>query len=414
MSLLQFNRVLVLLNRGQIRTHARTAASAINEISKWKVGLNNGHAKGPNRMGINWASTDAAIQEKDSQTSFANTGSTTEKTEPKKQVQVEDEEQLDWQMVSELEKYEMGKRWLATMMGEDVETFTDEKIAEAIRYLLPSHLFAKDARPSMKHPLEIFGKRKKRQVGKYGRPLHAGFYTGQPSFHDLVYNIWENLEHLDKAPAPKPEIEPAASSSFYEQPLLVRWVKNHEMEEILDCKLAESQYDLLIRRLTRIAKHPNGESSQDFLSKYQISVTEGEKKLEVTPIDEEGVVTCLGYRKEATADVKVKEGSGKFLVNNKPLTKYFYEIRHRQQAMSPLLVIDQLGRFDIDAGVIGGGLAGQAGAIRLALSRALLSFSDAFHKPLEEAGLLIRDSRVVERKKPGRKGARRKFAWVKR
>eukprot|EP00794_Sanderia_malayensis_P000437 gene437-1078_t len=323
------------------------------------------------------------------------------------------EEHVDWLMVTETEKYELGKRWLAKMMGEDAETFTDDKITvrEALQYLLPSHLFAKDARPTMKHPLVLYGKRKEVQVDSIGRPLDPGFYTGQPTYHKLIYDVWENLDKLNNLPQQSQNVQAQEEESFYEKPLLVRWVKQHEMEDLLDCKLSESQFQMLVRRLERIVKHPNGEAMQEFLSRYQINIEEGEKVLDLVPIDEDGFATAMGYRKEAIAEVKVKEGSGQFLINTKPLTKYFPEIHQRQQVIAPLLAIDQLGRFDVDAGVIGGGYSGQAGAIRLGLSRALLSFSKSFFQPLEEAGFLMRDSRVVERKKPGRKKARRKFAW---
>eukprot|EP00795_Rhopilema_esculentum_P017146 gene17146-8681_t len=285
------------------------------------------------------------------------------------------EENVDWLMVSEMEKYELGKRWLATMMGEDVSSFTDEKISEAIKYLLPSHLFAEDARPSMK-------------------------------------NIWKNLESLEKMPnSPQTITEQDEPLSFFDKPLLVRWLKHHEMEDLLHCKLADNQYDLILRRLSRIAKHPNGEAMQDFLSKYQVQLSEGGKKIEVAQIDENGVVTTMGYRKCAIAEVKLKEGSGKVMINNMPMTKFFHTFDHRKQVLFPLMVTGQLGKFDVDAGVIGGGPTGQAGAIRFGISQALLSFSESFFQPLDNAGLLLRDRRKVERKKPGQKKARKKFAW---
>eukprot|EP00112_Aurelia_sp_Birch-Aquarium-sp1_P011646 Seg2447.5 transcript_id=Seg2447.5/GoldUCD/mRNA.D3Y31 product="28S ribosomal protein S9 mitochondrial" pseudo=true protein_id=Seg2447.5/GoldUCD/D3Y31 len=323
-------------------------------------------------------------------------------------------ENIDWQLTTEMKKYELGKRWLATMMGEDVETFTDDKIAEALQYLLPSHLFAKDARPLMKNPIDLFGKRKEMQADSSGRPLHAAFYTGQAPYHDLIYNIWTTLEKLDNMPQKSHEDISAESQTLYDKPLLVRWAKQHEMEEILNCKLAEHQYDLILRRLTRVAKHPNGDEFQNMLSKYQVNVSKGGKKLDIPEIDEDGYAIVMGYRKNATAEVKLKEGSGKLMINNMPMTKYFRKFEHRQQIISPFLVTGQLGRFDVDAGVIGGGESGQAGAIRYGISRGLLSFSESFYQSLEEAGLLLRDPRIRERKKPGQKRARKKFAWVKR
>jgi len=203
----------------------------------------------------------------------------------------------DWLLASEKEKYELGKRWLATMMGEDVEAFTDEKVAEAIRYLLPSHLFAKDARPIMKDPVQLFGQKKETQIGQDGRPFHAAFFTGQPAYHELIFKIWENLETLDEIEEEMQKFEGEEEAPiYYDKPLLVRWMKHYEMEEKLKCRLSQDQYDLLIRRLTRIAKHPQGEKMQEFLSEYQVELSQGGKKIEVAEIDEDGYATVMGMQ----------------------------------------------------------------------------------------------------------------------
>ena len=121
-----------------------------------------------------------------------------------------------------------------------------------------------------------------------------------------------------------------------------------------------------------------------------------------------------GRRKDAVARVWVKRGNGKITVNGKEFEKYFARPVLRMIINQPFATIDRIGNFDINCTVAGGGLSGQAGAVRLGISRALDAYDDAFHKPLRKGGFLTRDSRVVERKKYGHKKARRSFQFSKR
>ena len=121
-----------------------------------------------------------------------------------------------------------------------------------------------------------------------------------------------------------------------------------------------------------------------------------------------------GRRKNAVARVWVKRGNGKITVNGKSLEEYFARPVLRMIINQPFAVIDRIGNFDINATVCGGGLSGQAGAVRLGISRALDEYDEVFHKALRAGGFLTRDSRVVERKKYGHKKARRSFQFSKR
>jgi small subunit ribosomal protein S9 len=123
----------------------------------------------------------------------------------------------------------------------------------------------------------------------------------------------------------------------------------------------------------------------------------------------------IGRRKSAIALIKIfKEKDGPFLVNEKPLEKYFPLFELQKTAKSPLELLRLENKFRILAQVRGGGLVAQSEAIRLGLSRALVSFKEEFRKNLKRAGFLKRDSRVKERKKPGLKRARRAPQWQKR
>lgn len=130
------------------------------------------------------------------------------------------------------------------------------------------------------------------------------------------------------------------------------------------------------------------------------------------PVDERTYGT--GRRKDATARVWIKPGSGKVSVNGKDITEYFARPVLRMIVNQPFVALDRVGNFDVIATVKGGGLSGQAGAVRHGLSRALDRFSGEFHKVLRQGGFLTRDSRTVERKKYGRAKARRSFQFSKR
>ena len=123
---------------------------------------------------------------------------------------------------------------------------------------------------------------------------------------------------------------------------------------------------------------------------------------------------ATGRRKESVARVRLIPGSGEMVVNDRACDEYFPRETLRLAIRSPLLLTHQLGKYNVLANVAGGGLSGQAGAIQLGISRALAKLDHAYHVSLHGAGLLTRDPRQKERKKYGKKGARKRFQWTKR
>ncbi len=124
---------------------------------------------------------------------------------------------------------------------------------------------------------------------------------------------------------------------------------------------------------------------------------------------------AVGRRKSAVAQVRVyKKGDGKFTVNEREVNMYFPSAELQDKIKSPLELAGQNDKLTITVKVKGGGLAGQAEAVRHGISRALLLLNPNFRKPLKKAGFLTRDARVKERKKPGLKGARKAPQWTKR
>ncbi|TMB31626.1 MAG: 30S ribosomal protein S9 [Deltaproteobacteria bacterium] len=126
------------------------------------------------------------------------------------------------------------------------------------------------------------------------------------------------------------------------------------------------------------------------------------------------LVYATGRRKESIARVRMKPGSGEFTVNERTLDDYFGRETSKMVLKQPLEVVEQLGKVDIFINVCGGGLSGQAGAIRHGISRALTKLNGDFRPALKKAGFLTRDARTVERKKYGRPGARKRFQFSKR
>jgi small subunit ribosomal protein S9 len=130
--------------------------------------------------------------------------------------------------------------------------------------------------------------------------------------------------------------------------------------------------------------------------------------------DDLGRSYATGRRKDAVARVWIKPGKGKVTVNKREFAKYFARPVLRMMINQPFQITGYEGQFDIYATVKGGGLSGQAGAVRHAISRALDKFDPETHTALRRGGFLTRDSRVVERKKYGKRKARRSFQFSKR
>ena len=121
-----------------------------------------------------------------------------------------------------------------------------------------------------------------------------------------------------------------------------------------------------------------------------------------------------GRRKSSTARVRLQSGSGSITVNQRPLDEYFGRETARMVVRQPLVLLDLLENFDINVNVQGGGVSGQAGAIRHGITRALIQYDESLRTPLRQAGYVTRDQRAVERKKVGLRKARKRPQFSKR
>ncbi|XP_076216082.1 small ribosomal subunit protein uS9m [Aptenodytes patagonicus] len=319
----------------------------------------------------------------------------------------------------QIEEFNLGKRHLANMMGEDPETFTQEDIDRAIAYLFPSGLFDKQARPMMKHPTEIFPEQRKIQWGEDGRPFHFLFYTGKQSYYSLMHETYEKLLNVQKYQdqltaqdhLPQKEKRNLAGS---------RWLTKIELEEMLLEKLSDDEYSRFIQLLQKLMMLPCGDIEEKYIQKFSKEVPVQLQKVVIEPLkyDERGVAfsTGEGTRKTARATAVVYDnGTGKITVNGIDVLHYFPVLQDREQLLFPFQFLDRVGKHDMVCTVSGGGRSAQAGAIRLASAKALRSFvTEKEVEFMRQAGLLTVDPRVKERKKPGQEGARRKFTWKKR
>ena len=222
------------------------------------------------------------------------------------------------------------------------------------------------------------------------------------------------MEKLDSGAAITAEESAVANESTTSSTRAMQWMKQYQLEQKLNEKLNEKLYDTIMFRLKKLAKHERAADVQGFLRQYQIPVsTDSAEELKDVEVYD-GVARAMGYRKTAIAEVIVREGNGHIVVNDKKFLEYFQLRNDREQIMYPLLLTNTLDRFNIEANVIGGGTSGKSGAIRLGISRAIAALCPEHLDLLNQHKLLTRDYRQKERKKPGRKKARRAFQWVKR
>uniref|UniRef100_A0A8C4JFM4 Small ribosomal subunit protein uS9m n=1 Tax=Dromaius novaehollandiae TaxID=8790 RepID=A0A8C4JFM4_DRONO len=309
----------------------------------------------------------------------------------------------------QIEEFNLGKRHLANMMGEDPETFTQEDIDKAIAYLFPSGLFDERARPMMKvgvfvaflstlaqyfkqhfsfadvclfvylqHPTEIFPEKRKIQWGEDGRPFHFLFYTGKQSYYSLMHETYGMLLNAQKyqdqmtAQGFPPEKEKKNLPGS-------RWLTKVELEEMLLEKLSDHDYSRFIQLLQKLVTLPYGNVEEKYMQKFSKEIAMQLQKVVIEPLkyDEQGVAfsTGEGQRKTARATAVVYDnGSGKITVNGVDVLHYFPVLQDREQLLFPFQFLDRIGKHDMICTVSGGGRSSQAGAIRLASAKALRSF----------------------------------------
>uniref|UniRef100_A0A1B0BY70 28S ribosomal protein S9, mitochondrial n=1 Tax=Glossina palpalis gambiensis TaxID=67801 RepID=A0A1B0BY70_9MUSC len=233
-------------------------------------------------------------------------------------------------------EYQIGKRHLANMMGEDAETFTQEDINNAIEYLFPSGLYEKKARPSMRPPEEVFPARKAAEFDETGRPFHSFFYTEKPNFFKMLYDIVEELNKLydleERLLCRGQKADPNQKIDLTG----VAWISKDQLELRLVERLADIEYDNFVNVMNRLIAHPFSYKCKAFIDEHTRPLMTQSAQVEIPKpqIDADGrqyITTYECLRKTARGDVTVRvPGTGKVSINSQDIT-YFEDIQPREQ-----------------------------------------------------------------------------------
>uniref|UniRef100_S4RUZ0 Mitochondrial ribosomal protein S9 n=1 Tax=Petromyzon marinus TaxID=7757 RepID=S4RUZ0_PETMA len=324
-------------------------------------------------------------------------------------------------LAQQLRDYELGRRHLANMMGEDEESFTQEHIDKAIEYLFPSGLFEKRARPIMKVLEQIIPAMKiVIQWGEDGRPFHYLFYTGKPNYYSLQ-DLYSQLLQVEA------EEDKMRSKAVRRALPSSRWVTQEELEQSLNEQLSE--HDVRVPTPPPLALSPCIVGSQSLLLALSPCIVGSQSlPLALSPciVGSQSLPPLRSRRALWVHSPSPLLSRRAFWVHSpSPLRSRralwvhspspLLSRRALMQLMFPLQFAGRLGAHDAECEVSGVGSSAQAGAVRHALALALTTFLEPhLIEGMRRAGLLTKDQRTKERKKPGQEGARRKFTWKKR
>ncbi|XP_017794493.1 PREDICTED: 28S ribosomal protein S9, mitochondrial [Habropoda laboriosa] len=278
-------------------------------------------------------------------------------------------------------EYDIGKRHLANMMGEDPDKFTQKDVDKAIKYLFPSGLYEKQARPIMKHPDILYDTINTAAFDDCGRPHHFLFYTTKPNYYEVLHKVVESINYLNKIEDHKIHMK---LQIYSEQKLILTastWLTQEEMEKKLQEKLWLPQYEYLITSLERVVDHPVSKHVEPFIMEYRKMLKDVTDSTEIIEPQYDSdnrpfVLVEKCARKSTRGQVKITgNGSGNISINGTDIT-YFNDMQCREQVIFPLMFTNMADKVDIEATVSGGGPTGQAGAIRWGIAWGLRSFVD--------------------------------------
>lgn len=237
-------------------------------------------------------------------------------------------------------------------------------------------------------------------------PESPSYFTAAPQFTDSLLTLQQLLRKYQTLPALSPSAAPRAV-----------WEKLKDYRQRVAEPVKESKYNRVVSLLKRLNQiHPTlmPEEVSEALAQHRSPFDADANKGTPEVVDEFGRAKGVGRRKESSARVLLVEGTGEVLINGRSINAAFGRIHDRESAMWPLKVTGRLDKYNVWALATGGGTTGQAEAITLGLAKALLVHEPALKPILRRAGVLTRDRRRVERKKPGHVKARKMPTWVKR
>ncbi|KJZ75580.1 37S ribosomal protein S9 [Hirsutella minnesotensis 3608] len=237
-------------------------------------------------------------------------------------------------------------------------------------------------------------------------PATPSYFTREPKFNDLYIRFSTLLSRHRHLPiVPK-----------HESPQ-IPWMRLEQIRQHLGEPVKASHFAKVLRLAKRLNQIEPGMAPEEIKEALQGFSRDIDASLNIprpVTIDKFGRAVGAGRRKEASARAYVVEGTGEVLVNGKPLSEAFGRVHDRESAVWALTATGRMDKYNVWALVEGGGTTGQAEALTLAVAKALVAHEPALKTALRRAGCITRDSRTVERKKPGHLKARKMPAWVKR
>ncbi|KRX73355.1 putative myosin regulatory light chain [Trichinella sp. T6] len=314
----------------------------------------------------------------------------------------------------EIEKYELGKRHLANMMGFDADAITKEDIDNAIRYLFPSGLFSLKSRPIMKHPDELFPRIKSAEFDTDGRPFHFLFYTLNASFYQIMFDCAEKTDALQRYEDAQLRKGKFSSEEARFDTTGTQWISREQLQTMLSENVSEVQYERFLSAMNHLTDQSYSLREKDFIMKFRRRMCDEATTLLTVSTPEilydewnRKYAVAVGKRRKHSATVKLyANGTGKFSVDNLELCDFFSQ-ESRAVMLTPFLTAECLGMYDVIAETTGGGESTKAGAVRHGIALALCAFvSEETKMKLRLNGLLTWDRRRHERKKVAQPGAR--------
>ncbi|KAG0261906.1 37S ribosomal protein S9, mitochondrial [Linnemannia exigua] len=236
------------------------------------------------------------------------------------------------------------------------------------------------------------------------KPESPSYFTTNPVYNELIVNLDYAYRQF------RPVTKPSKTS------VRPNWLGKDALTRAVGVDtLKTSQYRLIVSKLNQLATlSPRPGPVEVLFSRFAKTEEQMGQRAKPRVVDAMGRALATGRRKEASASVYVVEGEGKVLINGQEGGEYFKKTQDLDSLLKPLEVTSLLGKYNVWALVQGGGTTGQAEAISLGIAKALMTHIPELKPTLRRAGCITRDMRVVERKKPGQYGARKKFQWVKR
>lgn len=328
-------------------------------------------------------------------------------------------------IIRETKEYERGKRHLANMMGVEADGMTQRDVDDAIKYLLPSGLFDRRAKPIMRHPDLLYPVRKGAQFDASGRPNHFLFYTSKPNYFQALSDIGKHeraLNQYEDEQLALGIIEPPQDARYAMS--AKEWISYEEASKRFLEPITSEDFEYLIISLERLRNHPYSDRASKFFDTFTNDKPDQTLSLYIPDIhkdEKSGQIyaeTITRHREHKIRVRTILNGSGKIDIMGNDIL-YFEAPYMRRALLFPLTVSNMLDKVDVIATGYylprNIGVASIAAAVRYSVSVSIAAFVDEqTREKMRLSGLLTFDFRQAERKKFGQEGARRKYTWKKR